>query len=247
MARAGSGPGRRGRHATHSGMARRAGRGSCLLRGEETRVMYRSGNSVKDVPTRPADRYLLPVEVEHRLGISPTTRRRWTNRGLLRAYPLAPLPAGPRRKPQRQPGPLQRARGERSLRTHPPRRSGGLPPPVGRLSRATRSYRLDGKEPCPKTMPRSTGGTRGTRNQSEAMCRAGAERRGIPSIPPRTTATASAGRLATRIPRAGEGESRSSAGGKPRITWKRSGSPCARGDGSSRTRGRRRSSATRRR
>jgi predicted site-specific integrase-resolvase len=52
--------------------------------------MYRSGNSVKDVPTRPADRYLLPVEVEHRLGISPTTRRRWTNRGLLRAYPLGP-------------------------------------------------------------------------------------------------------------------------------------------------------------
>lgn len=37
-----------------------------------------------------ADRYMMPREVEHRLGISPSTRRRWTNRGLLRAYPLGP-------------------------------------------------------------------------------------------------------------------------------------------------------------
>ena len=36
------------------------------------------------------DRYMMPREVEHRLGISPSTRRRWTNRGLLRAYPLGP-------------------------------------------------------------------------------------------------------------------------------------------------------------
>jgi hypothetical protein len=36
------------------------------------------------------DRYMMPVEVERRLGISPATRRRWTNRGLLTAYPLGP-------------------------------------------------------------------------------------------------------------------------------------------------------------
>lgn len=35
-------------------------------------------------------RYMLPCEVECRLGISASTRRRWTNRGLLRAYPLGP-------------------------------------------------------------------------------------------------------------------------------------------------------------
>ena len=33
---------------------------------------------------------MMPAEVERRLGISPPTRRRWTNRGLLRAYPLGP-------------------------------------------------------------------------------------------------------------------------------------------------------------
>lgn len=33
---------------------------------------------------------MMPREVERRLGISPSTRRRWTNRGLLRAYPLGP-------------------------------------------------------------------------------------------------------------------------------------------------------------
>jgi hypothetical protein len=38
----------------------------------------------------PHDRYMMPAEVERRLGISPATRRRWTNRGLLRAYPLGP-------------------------------------------------------------------------------------------------------------------------------------------------------------
>ena len=44
-----------------------------------------------DTPTTPRpDRYLVPAEVEFRLGVSPATRRRWTNRGLLRAYPLGP-------------------------------------------------------------------------------------------------------------------------------------------------------------
>ena len=33
---------------------------------------------------------MMPSEVEERLGISPATRRRWTNRGLLHAIPLGP-------------------------------------------------------------------------------------------------------------------------------------------------------------
>jgi hypothetical protein len=45
------------------------------------------------------DRYMMPAEVERRLGISPATRRRWTNRGLLHAYPLGPhYQPGPRGK-----------------------------------------------------------------------------------------------------------------------------------------------------
>jgi hypothetical protein len=36
------------------------------------------------------DSYIIPFEVESRLGISASTRRRWTRRGLLRAYPLGP-------------------------------------------------------------------------------------------------------------------------------------------------------------
>ncbi|GHE67456.1 hypothetical protein GCM10018771_56630 [Streptomyces cellulosae] len=51
------------------------------------------------------DRYMMPREVEHRLGISPSTRRRWTNRGLLRAYPLGPY---------YQPGPGDNRRGNRN-------------------------------------------------------------------------------------------------------------------------------------
>lgn len=42
------------------------------------------------VSSPPVDRYMMPREVEERLGISPSTRRRWTNRGLLRAIPLGP-------------------------------------------------------------------------------------------------------------------------------------------------------------
>ena len=37
------------------------------------------------------DRYIVPRDVEIRLGISASTRRRWTQRGLLRAYPLGPF------------------------------------------------------------------------------------------------------------------------------------------------------------
>jgi hypothetical protein len=33
---------------------------------------------------------MMPSEVEKRLGISPSTRRRWTNGGLLHAIPLGP-------------------------------------------------------------------------------------------------------------------------------------------------------------
>lgn len=48
-------------------------------------------NNAPEIPTSNSpDRYMMPREVEHRLGISPSTRRRWTNRGLLRAYPLGP-------------------------------------------------------------------------------------------------------------------------------------------------------------
>jgi hypothetical protein len=36
-------------------------------------------------------RYIVPAEVEKVLAISPATRRRWTNRGLLRAYPIGPF------------------------------------------------------------------------------------------------------------------------------------------------------------
>lgn len=57
------------------------------------------GSSVFD------DRYMMPREVEHRLGISPSTRRRWTNRGLLRAYPLGPY---------YQPGPSDNRRENRN-------------------------------------------------------------------------------------------------------------------------------------
>lgn len=35
--------------------------------------------------------YIVPAEVEKILAISPATRRRWTNRGLLRAYPIGPF------------------------------------------------------------------------------------------------------------------------------------------------------------
>jgi len=66
------------------------------LRSELTRNI-RSGapmSGTNNAPETPSfnspDRYMIPREVEYRLGISPSTRRRWTNRGLLRAYPLGP-------------------------------------------------------------------------------------------------------------------------------------------------------------
>lgn len=51
-----------------------------------TRTEKKSETSSSSSP----DRYMMPSEVEHRLGISPSTRRRWTRRGLLRAVPLGP-------------------------------------------------------------------------------------------------------------------------------------------------------------
>jgi hypothetical protein len=45
----------------------------------------------KNGPGNPVEHYIVPSEVESRLGISPATRRRWTNRGLLRAYPIGPF------------------------------------------------------------------------------------------------------------------------------------------------------------
>lgn len=51
-----------------------------------------------------AQRYIVPSEVEQRLGISPATRRRWTNHGLLRAYPIGPFyrpGSGPNREGNR--------------------------------------------------------------------------------------------------------------------------------------------------
>lgn len=48
-------------------------------------------NKASQTPnSNPPDRYMMPHEVERRLGISPSTRRRWTNRGLLHAVPLGP-------------------------------------------------------------------------------------------------------------------------------------------------------------
>jgi len=54
--------------------------------GDPTRPDMRTTNS-----TEAPDRYIVPREVEIRLGISPSTRRRWTARGLLKAYPLGPF------------------------------------------------------------------------------------------------------------------------------------------------------------
>jgi hypothetical protein len=49
-----------------------------------------SKRASETAPSDSVDRYMMPREVEHRLGISPSTRRRWTNRGLLHAIPLGP-------------------------------------------------------------------------------------------------------------------------------------------------------------
>lgn len=67
--------------------------------------MSRKSNAVETVSSHSADRYMMPVEVESRLGISPATRRRWTNRGLLRAYPLGPY---------YRPGPTGKGAGNRN-------------------------------------------------------------------------------------------------------------------------------------
>ncbi|MCG7202357.1 helix-turn-helix domain-containing protein [Streptomyces arenae] len=50
----------------------------------------KSKQAPESTTTDSTDRYMMPREVEERLGISPSTRRRWTNRGLLHAYPLGP-------------------------------------------------------------------------------------------------------------------------------------------------------------
>ena len=53
-------------------------------------AMKRAEKTLEAPSSNSPDRYMMPREVEHRLGISPSTRRRWTNRGLLRAVPLGP-------------------------------------------------------------------------------------------------------------------------------------------------------------